>query len=282
MRQRRAVFRSTGAWIPQEDSVTVRSASTGETVGTSQEDVDRLLSGLTEAGYRNTISIEQLKAAADGALSEALKKRVAGLSLSGATSLDVSATINSLKEKKQELSAAIDQDAADRFQEIFQEICQIEDRLKDLGDKPDLLEKEAGELTEALEAEEAKVRELDALYKEKTAALDAHTMSKIRDTDIYQERLHDAFDAHRPGLQGDRAPREAVPADPRRGIGLSGLRDLSAFGPGDPVLRTAPLYGNPLPPSAAALCDPVPGGLRHLLPGDPDPSDPLQARRFRL
>ena len=182
---------------PARRSVTVRSASTGETVGTSQEDVDRLLSGLTEAGYRNTISIEQLKAAADGALSEALKKRVAGLSLSGATSLDVSATINSLKEKKQELSAAIDQDAADRFQEIFQEICQIEDRLKDLGDKPDQLEKEAGELTEALEAEEAKVRELDALYKEKTAALDAHTMSKIRDTDIYQERLHDAFDAHR-------------------------------------------------------------------------------------
>ena len=59
------------------------------------------------------------------------------------------------------------------------------------------LEKEAGELTEALEAEETRGRELDALYKEKTAALDAHTMSKIRDTDIYQERLHDAFDAHR-------------------------------------------------------------------------------------
>ncbi len=178
-------------------SVTVRRAASGQVVGSSQEDVDKLLHRLTEEAYRNTISIEQLKAATDSSLSAGLKNHLSSLSLSGTSTLDVSSTMASLKEKKKELRASLDKEASARYQAVFQEICEMEDRLKDLGSKPEQLEQKISGLKEKLEAEAARQETLEALNKEKESALASHSMSRIRDTDIYQERLRDAFDAHR-------------------------------------------------------------------------------------
>ena len=178
-------------------TLAIRRASTGQLIGTGQADLDKLLSGLTEEAYRNTISIEQLKAATDGTLSESLKNHLSSLALSGTSTLDVSHTLASLKEKKKVLKQELSKDAEEQYRTLFHEICETEDRLEAMDGQPEELTKQIKELQAKLETEQAEYSRLERLADEQEQALEAHSLSGIKDTGIYQDRIQDAFAAHR-------------------------------------------------------------------------------------
>lgn len=177
-------------------SVTLRRAGSGHVIGTSQADVDALLGHITEETYRNTISIEQLGSSTDSSLSAQLKNHLSSIALSGTSTLDVTKTLSTLKEKKKALKQQIDQEASPRFHALFQEICEIEDRIKALGNQPDELEAQIKALEKELEEENQKRLDLDFRILEKQKESEEHSLSRIKDLDIYQERIHDAYAAY--------------------------------------------------------------------------------------
>ena len=178
-------------------TMAIRKQATGKLISTEQADLDRLLGGLTEEIYKNTISIEQLKAATDKSLSSGLKNHLSSLTFSGNSALDVTHTMTSLKEKKKALKQSIDPDAEDRFQSLFREICEIEDRLKDMDGQPEELEARIKELETALKKEQETHAGLETLHELRKEELAKSSMSEIRNPEIYQDRLEDAFAAHR-------------------------------------------------------------------------------------
>lgn len=58
---------------------------------------------LTESGYRNTISIEQLKAKTDQELAEEVRNYITNLSLAGSNEVDVKKALEFLQDKRKEL-----------------------------------------------------------------------------------------------------------------------------------------------------------------------------------
>lgn len=178
-------------------TMAIRKQATGKLISTEQADLDRLLGGLTEDVYKNTISIEQLKAATDKSLSSGLKNHLSSLTFSGNSALDVTHTMASLKEKKKVLKQSIDPNAEERFRSLFREICEIEDQLKDMDGQPEELEKRIKTLEASLKKEQKTQAGLETLHELRKEQLAKNSMSAIRNPEIYQDRLEDAFAAHR-------------------------------------------------------------------------------------
>lgn len=84
-------------------SCTVIDIQTGRELNLKPEEFIELYGGLTESGYRNTISMEQLRAKTDQELVEEVRNYLANLSLSKSNEVDVTRARNLLQEKRKEL-----------------------------------------------------------------------------------------------------------------------------------------------------------------------------------
>ncbi len=210
----------------QNRSLCVRKAESGQIVAERQDELTPLLGYISEETYRNTISIEQLKAATDGSLSENLKNRLSSIALSGTSTLDVTKALASLKEEKKELKRQLDPEAASQYHAVLANISEAEDGLKALGNRPGRRKEELRDLEKRLEAENSKRRFLEKNIESNQQAVKEHSLSAVGDLDLYQERLHDAYDAHRmaSGEGTDGKKRR-----PRLRDVLSGLFATAAF-----------------------------------------------------
>ncbi len=178
-------------------SLSVRKPESGQLAAASQEELDALLGHITEETYRNTISIEQLKAATDGSLSESLKNHLSSITLSGTSTLDVTKALSSLQEKKKGLKQQLNPEASVKYQEIFAKICETEDKLKSLGKQPDKLAADIKQMESSLDTEDKKRCYLDKDIENIQESIENHTLAAVKDIDLYQERLRDAYTAHR-------------------------------------------------------------------------------------
>ncbi len=84
-------------------SCTIIDLETGRELMLKPEDLTSLYGGLTEAGYRNTISIEQLKAKTDQELADEVRNYITNLSLSKSNEVDVTKALSYLADKRKEL-----------------------------------------------------------------------------------------------------------------------------------------------------------------------------------
>ena len=228
-------------------SLTIRKAGSGQLIGTEQADLDSLIGHITEETYRNTISIEQLKAATDGSLAAGLKNHLSSIALSGTSTLDVTKALASLREKKKALKQQINEEASSKYQTVFQEICETEDKLKAMGNQPDQLEKQIRELENRLEEEKQKRENLKKSAADTEAAIKSHSLFLVRDADIYQERIHDAYAAHR--LAAEENKRHARHSLRTRDI-ISGLAAMVLFlllGLGSLFYEQLPFTNTPFP-----------------------------------
>ncbi len=82
---------------------TVIDLETAREYSGNTEDLTALLGGLTESGFRNTISVEQLKARTDQELAEEVRNYVTNLSLTKSNEVDVAKALAFLTEKRKEL-----------------------------------------------------------------------------------------------------------------------------------------------------------------------------------
>ncbi len=103
---------------------------TNETAGTEVEPskafMERLLNGLTETTYNNTISIGQLKSATEEGMVSELKHYITNMNTSGSMELSVTKSCNYLKNKRAEISARLVPDAARSYTTILGEIKALE------------------------------------------------------------------------------------------------------------------------------------------------------------
>ncbi len=82
---------------------TVIDLQTGRELNPNPEELLHLYGGLTEAGYRNTISIEQLKIRTDQELAEEVRNYITNLSLSKNKEVDVTKALMFLQNRRKEL-----------------------------------------------------------------------------------------------------------------------------------------------------------------------------------
>lgn len=181
----------------QNRSLSVQKAESGQIIASEQEGLDTLLGRISEETYRNTISIEQLKAATEGSLSEALKNRLSSIALSGTSTLDVTRALASLKEQKKDLRKQLDPEAASRYHAVLTKISDTEDALKNGGSRPEDRKIRVNDLEKQLEEENDRRRLLEDHIETNRLALESHSLSAVGDLELYKERLHDAYDAYR-------------------------------------------------------------------------------------
>lgn len=85
----------------------VLELTTGREVKLKEEAISALIPGLTESSFRNTISMEQLRAQTDGELVQQVRNYIANLSVARSNELNVSKALESLVTRRKELEAAI-------------------------------------------------------------------------------------------------------------------------------------------------------------------------------
>jgi len=78
---------------------------TGRELNLHPEELKDLYGGLTESGFRNTISIEQLKSRTEYELVEEVRNYITNLSLSKSNEVDVTKALSFLQDKRKEIEA---------------------------------------------------------------------------------------------------------------------------------------------------------------------------------
>ena len=87
------------------------------------------LSGLTESGYVNTISIGQLKAASDRGMAAELRHYIGNLNTTGSADLNAAAAVRYLEQKKQAFAERLQPDAAKCYARAVSSIKNLEAEL---------------------------------------------------------------------------------------------------------------------------------------------------------
>ncbi len=228
-------------------SVTLRRHDSGRVIGSDQECIDRLLGSLTEETYRNTISIGQMNAKTDVSLNTVLKNHLSSVALAGASTLDVTRALASLKEQKKMLRQQIDPEASSRYQALFQEICEIEDHLKAMSGRSDQAESNARKLETALAAENSRRETLDQRLKETQTEAAGKSLSGIKDTRLYRERLQDAWSTWQAAFYERSKPRKRRPRLRDMIPGLLSFLIFFCLGLGTAFYEALPFTDTPFP-----------------------------------
>lgn len=101
-----------------------------ETLGKALEPdkalLDRLLCGLSETAYNNTISIGQLKSATDAGMVSELKNYIANMNTTGSMALNITRATDYLKAQKKQLEVQLVPEAARSYTSLLSEIKTLE------------------------------------------------------------------------------------------------------------------------------------------------------------
>ena len=131
-------YRIIRSFYKKERSIKIIKESTGRELIDAELGVGAIIPKLTESIYRNTISIEQLRAKTEYELAEELKNYITNLSMSKSKEVDVNGAIQYLLEKKKRLEKQLPDE---QIAELSSELKELQDTLKTM----DVL---SGELTE--------------------------------------------------------------------------------------------------------------------------------------
>lgn len=150
-------YRIIRSFYKKERSVKIIRLSTGKELTDAELGVSAIVPKLTESIYRNTISIEQLRAKTEYELAEELKNYITNLSMTKSKEVDVNGALSYLLEKKKNLEKQIPED---RINELSTELDALNDTLK----RMDALNEELCNLKKRADYLEIKQRE----YKQST------------------------------------------------------------------------------------------------------------------
>jgi len=149
-----------------DKSFTVTDLETGRVVKLTNDHISDIIPGLTESTYKNTISIEQLKASTDTQLASALRNYMANLSISKSNEINVTKALNALTARKRILEASLDsaelieiKTAIQEGEEKERELETLTIQLKKLSAEHEILMKEKQSLMARMNSEEIKQME---------------------------------------------------------------------------------------------------------------------------
>lgn len=158
-------YRIIRSFYKKERSIKIIRESTGRELTDAELGISAIIPKLTESIYRNTISIEQLRAKTEYELAEELKNYITNLSMSKSKEVDVNGAINYLLEKKKKLEKQLPDD---RLVTLTSELKELQDTLKKLDDL-------SGELTELKKRSEY----LENKQKEYNRSTNQERMKKV-------------------------------------------------------------------------------------------------------
>lgn len=116
-----------------DKSFVVTDLETGREVKLKSGHISDILPGLTESAYKNTISMEQLKASTDAELASALRNYMANLSMSKSNEVNVSKALQSLTLQKKTMESSLNQAERSAIEAAIQEGEEREQQLEVLA-----------------------------------------------------------------------------------------------------------------------------------------------------
>ena len=149
-------------FLQKERSVSVTDMSTGRELSEQELLAGGLLEHFNETVYRNTISIEQLKAATEKEFAGELQNFIANLSMTRSNEVDISGALQRLKEKKKQLDIdGLEQERAGLAEQALQAAQKVErsdeltEALQELLAEKEALERDFAEQSKGFLGEQA-------------------------------------------------------------------------------------------------------------------------------
>lgn len=124
--QEGTVYRIERNFQKDQKSLTIVDETMGREVPPTKAFLDKLLCGLTETSYLNTISIGQLKSATDDGMVSELRNYIANMNTSGSMALNITKASAHLRSRRKEFERQLDPDAARNYASLLGEIRTIE------------------------------------------------------------------------------------------------------------------------------------------------------------
>lgn len=176
--------------------------------------MDRLLCGLNETSYVNTISIGQLKSATDSGMVTELKNYIANMNTTGNMALNITKASAFLKAQRKELERQQTPEAARTYTTVLGDIRNLEREIS----APEY----ENRLTEFQEKKAQAKAQLDTLQKEKEDLLQkiARGRQVLESSQFTDENSIEAYEAHGNAVYADythaknlceKASRKAAP-----------------------------------------------------------------------
>lgn len=165
-------YRLQRSFHANDKAFTILDIKTGREVKLKEGHISELIPGLTEDIFRNTISIEQLRAATNAELSSHVRNYITNLSIAKSKEVNVEKAISSLKGQKKALDsipyASKINDLSDEIKKGMageERIDTLTESFKDLEDKERGLKEEMDGLKISTNIEEGLMEELPAILE---------------------------------------------------------------------------------------------------------------------
>ncbi len=125
-------YRLTRSFHANDKSFTIMDLSTGREVKLREGLISELVPGLTESTFRNTVSIEQLKAQTDSELAAQVRNYIANLSVAKSKEVNVAKAVSTLNEQRKQLEPTLSTTALKALQTEIEEGLAREERIDQL------------------------------------------------------------------------------------------------------------------------------------------------------
>ncbi len=125
-------YRLQRSFHANDKNFTVIDLETGREIKLKEGLISELIPGLTETSYKNTVSIEQLKAQTDSELASQVRNYITNLSITRSKEVNVSKAVASLNEQRKALEATLNPAVLKKLQTEIEEGLYQEERLEAL------------------------------------------------------------------------------------------------------------------------------------------------------
>lgn len=125
-------YRLQRSFHANDKSFAILDLSTGREVKLKEGLISELIPGLTEGAYKNTISIEQLKAQTDAELAAQVRNYITNLSIAKNKEVNVAKAVSMLTEQRKQLEASQNTTALKELQSVINEGMVREERIDKL------------------------------------------------------------------------------------------------------------------------------------------------------
>lgn len=179
-----------------------------ETLGREEEPtkalMDRILGGLNETTYNNTISIGQLKSATEDGMISELKNYIANMNTSGNMALNITRATAYLKNQKRQFESQLMPEAARTYTSLLGEIKNLEREISSPEYENQLrsFTRERSELKAAIEKKQAERDELLHRIEKGRKALAEFEFTDAQSVSSYLDHAEDIYRQYREAAAG--------------------------------------------------------------------------------
>lgn len=170
-----------------------------ETLGKSLEPtkalMDRLLCGLSETAYNNTISIGQLKSATEAGMVSELKNYIANMNATGNMALNITRATDYLKKQKRQLESQLVPEAARSYTSLLGEIKTLEREISspEYENQLPAYQQRRAEAKSLIDSKQTQKEELLQRVAAGRQVLAQNQFSDTGSIDVYQKKTEDVY-----------------------------------------------------------------------------------------